>query len=144
MTDHPTVQFTCSYCNRQFQTANGHYKHEQSHGIYAHKCPHPGCNKSFQFPSGLKAHDKVHTRKNLYKCLHCENQYTTNRAMKAHAKKHNAQQIQCPKCPITFKTSQELNQHNRGRHGTGSPPPCGVYKQWPREVSAQNARHVRM
>ena len=136
MTDHPTVRFTCSYCNRQFQTANGHYKHEQSHGIFAYKCPRAGCNKSFQFPSGLKAHDKVHTRKNLYKCLHCKNQYTTNRAMKAHAKKHNAEWIQCPKCPISFKTSQELNQHNRGRHGSGYPTPCGVYKQWPREVSA--------
>ena len=51
MKDHPTVHFTCSYCNKQFQTANGHYKHEQSHGIFAHKCPYDKCNASFQFPS---------------------------------------------------------------------------------------------
>ena len=68
MKDHPTVHFMCSYCNKQFATANGHYKHEQSHGIFTHKCPYNNCHSSFQFPSGLKAHVKTHTGKGLYRC----------------------------------------------------------------------------
>ena len=99
MKGHPTVHFMCSYCNKQFQMANGHYKHEQSHGLFAHKCPYDKCKASFQFPSGLKAHVKTHTGKGLYRCLHCPKEYTTNRAMKALAKKHTNQCIQCPKCP---------------------------------------------
>ena len=92
MIDHPTVRFMCTCCNRQFQTANGHYKHEQSHGIFAHKCPHEGCYKSFQFLSGLKAHVKVHTCKNLYKCLHSEKHIpqTEPRRLTQKSTMHNA------------------------------------------------------
>lgn len=140
MEDHPTVRFTCAYCNKEFKTANGHYKHEKSHGLFLHKCPYQTCNKSFQFPSGLKTHIKVHTGRNLYKCLHCDKQYTTNRAMKAHAQKHNAEWLPCPQCPISFKTQQELNQHKKGRHGRGFITPCGVYKSWPREVSTHKKK----
>ena len=31
---------------------------------------------------------KVHTQKNLYKCLHCERSFTTNLSMMTHAKTH--------------------------------------------------------
>ena len=48
--------------------------------------------------------------------------------MKAHAKKHTNQSIQCPKCPITFKTVAEYNQHNKGCHGEGYVMPCGIKK----------------
>ena len=55
--------------------------------------------------------------------------------MKAHAKKYTNQSIQCPKCPITFKTVTEYNQHYKGHHEEGYVMPCGIKKQWPREVS---------
>ena len=142
MTDHPTVHFTCSYCNKQFQMANGHYKHEQSHVIFAHNCPYDKCNASFQFLSGLKAHIKTHTGKGLYRCLHYPKEYTTNRAMKAHAKTHTGQCIQCSKCPITFKTISQYNQHNKGHHGGVYVVPCGIIKQWPREVSTHKKKCV--
>ena len=144
MKDHQTVHFMCPYCNRQFATANDHYKHEQSHGIFTHKCPYNNCEASFQSLSGLKAHVKTHTGKGLYRCLHCPKEYTTNRAMKAHAKKHTNQSIQCPKCPITFKTVAEYSQHNKGCHREGYVMPCGIKKQWPREVSKHKKAVCRL
>ena len=118
MEDHPAVHFTYTHCNRQLKTANGHYKHEQSHGVFAHKCAYPGCNASFQFPSG----------EGLFLYLHCNKKYTTNRATKAHLKTHTDERIQCPKCPISFKTKAEYNQHKRGCHGKGYTLPCGKKK----------------
>ena len=70
--------------------------------------------------------DSTHTGKGLFRCLHYTKQYTTNRAMKAHAKTHTAEHIKCLKCPITFKTISEYNQHNKGRHGGGYVLPCGI------------------
>ena len=128
MTYHLTVRFTCAYCNKQFATSNGHYKHEQSHSVFTHKCPYLNCNASFQFPSGLKAHKKSHTKKGLFQCLHCSIKYMTNRAMKQHAQKHTNQPIQCPKCPITFKTNAKFKQHFRCRHGEGYIVSCGEKK----------------
>ena len=59
--------------------------------------------------------------------------------MKQHAQRHTAQPIKCLKCPLTFKTKAEFNQHYKGHHGDGYVLPCGIQKQWPREV----ARHKK-
>ena len=68
--------------------------------------------------------DLKHER-GLFPCLHCSRKYTTNRAMKAHSKTHTDERIQCTKCPISFKTKAEYNQHKRGHHGKGYTLPCG-------------------
>ena len=70
-------------------------------------------------------HEKKHTGQGLFPCLHCNGKYTTNGAMKAHLKTHTDEKIQCPKCPILFKTKAEYNQHKRGCHGKEHTLPCG-------------------
>ena len=125
MDDHSEGHFTCTHCNRQFKTTNGHYKYEQSHEVFAHKCAYTGCNASFQYPPGLKTHERKHTGKCLFPCLYCSRKYATNWAMKAHLKTHRDERIQCPKCPISFKTKAKYNQHKRGHHEKGYTLPCG-------------------
>ena len=92
------------------------------------------------FHLDLKTHGKKHTGQGLFTCLHCNRKYTTNRAMKAHLKTHTDERIQCPKCPISFKTKAEYNQHKRGHHGKGYTLPYGEKKQWPREVSTHKQK----
>ena len=60
--------------------------------------------------------------------------------MKAHAKTHTDQHIQCPKCPITLKTISEYNQYNKGHHSGGYVVSGGIKKQWPREVSTHKKK----
>ena len=97
--------------------------------MFALKCAYTDCNASFQFPSGLKTHEEKHTGQGLFPCLHCNSKYTTNQAMKAHLKTHTDERIQCPTCPISFRTKAEYNQHKRGHHGKGYTFLCGEKKQ---------------
>ena len=66
---HDDAKHICFHCSRTFDSENGLYKHERSHYNLPYGCSQ--CQKRFQFPYQVSARLKVHTQKNLYKCLHC-------------------------------------------------------------------------
>ena len=94
--DHSGFKFTCCYCQKQYRSANGCAKHENSHKGYDFKCEF--CNKRFQLPRALSDHKKKHTGRDLYPCTNCSKKFTTNRAMLRHAKKHEGKGYSCDKC----------------------------------------------
>ena len=82
------------------------------------------CHKKFQYP-GLMIHMKVHTRTNLILCLHCPLKFTTNKAMKNHAKKHLVAWIKCVYCSESFETKYNKNPHE-GLMDLGGKPHVGT------------------
>ena len=126
---HKGFSFHCQYCMKKCSSRNNLRRHENSHQTFQHECNI--CKKRFQYPGGLKTHVKIHTRKNLIPCLHCRLKFTTNKAMKNHAKKHTAPWIKCDYCSESFDTTYNKKQHERGAHGDGWKAPCGQKCKWP-------------
>ena len=96
------------------------------------------CGKRFQFPKQRDVHMKVHTKTDLYPCLHCDRKFTLNSTMLIHAKTHNTS-LQCELCPITnkkwYNSRYALGQHVQGMHKGGWDSFCGKNFKWKSKYS---------
>ena len=115
---HKGFTFHCQYCNKRCRSRNNLRRHEHTHKDFTHACNI--CHKKFQYQGGLTMHMKVHTRTNLIPCLHCPLKFTTNKAMKNHAKKHSVAWMKCDYCSESFDAIYNKKQHERGAHGSSN------------------------
>ena len=65
---HPRFKFCCSYCQVEYDTYNGCYRHTQRHFKLRYECDQ--CDKQCQYPHELSAHKRTHTHKGLYPCAY--------------------------------------------------------------------------
>ena len=139
-TEHPDSPFKCDFCPKILKSANGLFKHQRSHQYLKHQCE--DCQKRFQFPGQLKRHTKLHTKQNMYPCLHCPRQFTDNSTMMIHARTHNTV-LKCELCPKsnekTYNSRYAMDQHQRGMHGDGWDSFCGENFKWKSKYS----RHMK-
>ena len=129
---HKDAKHICFHCLRTFDSENGLYKHERSHYNLPYGCSQ--CDRRFQFPYQVTAHLKVHTQKNLYKCLHCPKEFTTNLNMKTYAKTHfdkfKCTHKDCKDSEKVYTSKGNLSQHVRGEHEGGWTAYCGEHIKW--------------
>ena len=132
--EHPDSPYQCDFCPKTLLSANGLFKHQRSHQYLKHQCDE--CGKWFQFPGQLKKHMKLHTKQNMYPCLHCDRQFTDNSTMLIHTRTHNTA-LKCKLCPKntekTYNSQYTLDQHQRGMHSDGWTSFCG--EKWKSKYS---------
>ena len=131
-TDHADSKLSCKHCGHVVKTRDALLKHEKSHEERECKCE--VCGKCFQFKYQLDNHLKVHSQTNMYRCLHCTKQFTTNAAMLHHDKTHQTK-ITCDDCPEeerskVYNSIENYRQHWRGAHGDGWTAPCDLNFKW--------------
>ena len=123
---HPNDRFKCEFCDSDFQTANGLFKHERSHEYLKHPCTF--CSKKFQFPYQLEHHKRQHTGLGCIGCTQCTKTFGAKCSRDFHEKTHGVS-IKCQLCPMastkTFSSQIALNLHVRGMHGPGWDSLCG-------------------
>ena len=131
--NHPNYKFKCSYCDKEFVTLNGKYKHEGMHDVKLHICEY--CQKSFQFKQGLTLHWHLHTKRDCIPCLSCPKKFASQHQMDQHRHIHENNKFSCDQCSHTTNTQAHLNQHKRGKHGPGWTADCGKHFDWPMKLS---------
>ncbi|KAH9387804.1 hypothetical protein TYRP_009001 [Tyrophagus putrescentiae] len=84
--------------------------------IKNHRCQQ--CNKSFDFPSNLKIHQRVHTSDRPYKCTVCSKSFTQTSDLKRHQLLHTGDRpYKCTVCSKSFALIGNLKQHQRVHTG---------------------------
>ena len=141
---HPEFKYKCKYkrCVKQFQTKNALYRHNMAHKGVRFFCNR--CDKGFVWGHQLRDHKKSHTGRNLYECAFppCDKSYSTKRACQRHEfLKHSGDKVfKCEsffsdeetQCSSSFSSTQQLNQHKQGFHGSGFKTRCGQKSyRWP-------------
>ena len=131
-TVHVESKLSCKHCGHVVKSRDGLIKHEKSHEVRDCKCE--VCGKCFQFKYQLENHLKVHSQTNMYRCLHCTKEFTTNAAMLHHDKTHQTN-ITCDDCPAeerskVYNSIENYRQHWRGAHGDGWTSPCNLNFKW--------------
>ncbi|CAH1779250.1 unnamed protein product [Owenia fusiformis] len=125
--------YACKQCSLEFMKMSllrehmkTHYKKRSSHSVKHHrqrvdrsgftqKCSH--CNKTFQKPSQLERHTRIHTGDRPYKCSLCDKTFNQKGAMQTHMVKHTgAKPFQCDFCPSKFAQKGNLRVHIQRVH----------------------------
>ncbi|XP_062405545.1 zinc finger and BTB domain-containing protein 24-like [Sardina pilchardus] len=77
----------------------------------------PICGKMCMSISGLKVHQKMHTRDSSLDCNICNMTFPSQIAQSAHMAIHNPEKThQCPCCPLRFASDRALQGHFRVHH----------------------------
>ncbi|XP_041917297.1 zinc finger protein 271-like isoform X1 [Alosa sapidissima] len=77
----------------------------------------PICGKMCMSISGLKVHQKMHTRDSSLDCNICNMTFPSQAAQSAHMAMHNPEKThQCPCCPLRFASDRALQGHFRVHH----------------------------
>ena len=118
--------FKCEFCQSDFKSSNGLFKHERSHEYLKHSCTF--CSKKFQFPYQLEHHKRQHTGMGHIGCTKCPKTFGAKCSRDFHEKTHRVS-MKCQLCPMlstkTFPSNITLNLHVKGIHGPGWDTPCG-------------------
>src|SRR5277367_3117664 len=76
------------------------------------------CEKRFQTPSLLKAHERSNSGEKPFECRECKKRFTEKSNLTKHLRIHTEETpYQCRHCPKKFKISSDLRRHERIHSG---------------------------
>jgi len=109
----PLKSNLCQECGQSFSSKNKMEKHIKTihEDIKDFTCEY--CRKKLTSSYGLKAHIESIHMGIKHKCPHCENDYSTQRALKKHVQTTHSQDTcyTCNQCEKSFPTSGRLENH---------------------------------
>ena len=126
---HPSFKFSCSFCERKYDTYNGQVKHKKTHMDLHYSCG--DCGSQFQFKFQLGTHERIHNKNEQIKCTKCPHTYTSESAMSAHLAAHRTKRkLICDQSGHVTNNKSNLDQHTPGKHGEGWVSECGDHFSW--------------
>lgn len=110
----------CSYCCKSFTQSGQLKRHINSHlNIRNHKCPEPGCERTFVDPSSVTKHLVVHNKEDRkFQCSLCGSRFNRLGALRYHEKTHRQERNHsCDICKKSFLAKYDLTKHYRTHTG---------------------------
>ncbi|KAG9351456.1 hypothetical protein JZ751_022706 [Albula glossodonta] len=133
---------TCLQCGKRFQYPSYLKKHQRIHTRkHQHICSL--CGKSFELDSNLREHLKTHKEELSFSCSLCGKSYGCTSDLKRHQHIHSGERpYHCSQCGKTFSLLFTLKQH-QGIHTGERPFQCSYCGKSFRQV-IQLTRHERI
>ncbi|XP_030743152.1 zinc finger protein 236 [Echinops telfairi] len=122
----------CKACKKELETAAQLKEHMKTHckirvsgtrsynrnidrSGFTYSCPH--CGKTFQKPSQLTRHVRIHTGERPFKCSECGKAFNQKGALQTHMIKHTGEKPHaCAFCPAAFSQKGNLQSHVQRVH----------------------------
>ncbi|XP_032675034.1 zinc finger protein 845-like [Odontomachus brunneus] len=114
-----SMSYDCYMCSYKTDTVKYLTEHMKSEHNTTDICKCVICSKTFSRRSNLKKHKEIAHADNTQsiKCDKCDGVFKNKYCLKIHQRRiHSEANFFCKRCGFTFKTQDELDQHNAERH----------------------------
>lgn len=138
-TDPPDYQFTCRFCDEEFNKYDQFQSHVKTHENTDKPYQCKTCKKHFSLRGNLNMHMRVHMEVKPLQCELCDRRFRYKSNLNRHVKSHSdVKPFECPMCHKSFGQQSYLTSHMKVH--TGEKPytceKCGV-------KIAQRSNHIR-
>ncbi|XP_063147438.1 zinc finger protein 773-like [Candoia aspera] len=109
--------YACPECGRSFDRPSDLIKHQR---IHTGEKPYPciECGKRFHQQSNLNVHLRLHTGEKPFGCPDCGKRFNTNSQLHGHYRVHTGERpYECEDCGKRFYVKSTLNKHRRVHTG---------------------------